>query len=182
MRADMSSWQRLTVITVVIAFLFAQLPALVPGAGAQQTQVTLREGREIMARMLDDARSRNVAAGDRVRFEVTEDVEVHGHIAVKQGTIGTLQISEVKRNGMLWGKPGHVVFGEGSIPSYNMEIPVLLSGRNVFPGRSKKLTAILLTPLLVGLFLRGGQGGLEAGEPIILAVPKTLQAPALEDR
>lgn len=173
-------WQRITVLAVIATFTLAQLPVLTPGPEAQSARVTLREGREIRARMLDDARSRSVAPGDRVRFEVAEDVEMHGLVAVKAGTVGTLAVTEVKKNGMLWGKPGQVVFGAGSIPGAGVDIPVELAGRDTFKGKSRKLTAILLTPLLVGLFLRGGQGGLDAGDPILLSIPETVQVPPVQ--
>lgn len=173
--------QRMIVALVVVSLILTQMPLLGSTARAEK-MVTLREGREIMARLLDDGRSGGVAAGDELRFEVIEEIQVHDHVAIEQGAVGTILVDEVKRNGMLWGKAGHVVYGKGSIPTVtrsNITIPVMIKGSAIFKGKSKKLTAILLTPLIFGLFMRGGQGGVAQGETILLEVTETLQAPAL---
>ncbi len=181
MYTQTTTWQRMIVALVVVSLILTQMPLLGSTARAEK-MVTLREGREIMARLLDDGRSRNVEVGDELRFEVIEEIQVHDHLAIEKGAVGTLVVDEVKRNGMLWGKAGHVVYGKGTIPAVtrsNITIPVMIKGTNIFKGKSRKWTAILLTPLIFGLFMRGGQGGVAQGETILLEVTKTLQAPAI---
>ena len=177
MRSPGSLGKRLVAAGVVCAFLFGHAPFLGRDAAAQM-MVTLRQGREIEVQMIDDARSGSVSEGDEVRFRVVEDVEVHGQIALSEDAEGVLVVGAVKKNGMLWGKPGRVDFPEGWITIGAEKVPVTVKGRTTFKGKSKKLTAILLTPLLIGLFLKGGPGGIEEGERILIEVAETRQIPA----
>ncbi len=163
---------------LAVVLLLGELP-LLWGASAAQTMVTLREGREIEAEMIDDARSGSVAPADEVRFRVLEAVEVHGQVALPAGSEGALVVGEVERNGML-GKPGRVSFAEGWIEAGGEKVPVAIKGRSVFKGKSKKTVAVVLTLVLVGPFIKGGQGGIAAGEHIFVQIKATSQVPAVE--
>lgn len=158
------------------ALVVGQLP-LPPVTASAQTMVTLREGREIEAEMIDDATGGSVEAEGQVRFRVASDVEVHEQIAIAAGTEGVLVVAEAKGNGM-FGKAGEVVFTDGWIEVGGDQVPVAIKGRQTFKGKSRRFTSIALTLVLVGPFIKGGPGGLKAGERFFLEVKETRQVPA----
>jgi hypothetical protein len=164
------------VMVLMAAFTIGQLPLPLVTAAAQ-TMVTLREGREIEAEMIDDASGGRVEAEGQVHFRVVGDVQVHEQVAIAAGTEGVLVVAEAKGNGM-FGKAGEVVFTDGWIPVGTDQIPVAIKGRQTFKGKSRTFTSIVLTLVLVGPFIKGGAGGLKAGERIFLEVKETQQVPA----
>jgi len=166
----------MVVMVLMGALIIGQLPLPLMTAAAQ-TMVTLREGREIEAEMLDDATGGNVAAEGQVRFRVVSNVEVHEQVAIAAGTEGVLVVAEAKGNGM-FGKAGEVVFTDGWIAVGADQVPVAIKGRQVFKGKSRTFTSIVLTLVLVGPFIKGGAGGLKAGERVFLEVKETRQVPA----
>lgn len=164
------------VMVLMAALIIGQLPLTLVTAAAQ-TMVTLREGREIEAEMIDEASGGRVEAEGQVRFRIVADVEVHEQVAVAAGAEGVLVVAEAKGNG-LFGKAGEVVFTDGWIEAGGDQIPVAIKGRQTFKGKSRRFTSIVLTLVLVGPFIKGGAGGLRAGERFFLEVKETRQVPA----
>jgi len=167
--------RRMVGAAVCAAFMATQVVLFSPAAFAQ-TMVTLRDGRQFEAEMIDDARSGSVSEGDEVRFRVLADIEVHGRIAVPAGAEGAITVARAEKNGR-FGKPGAVTFGEGWVQAGVERVAVRIAGRSRFKGGSKLTTGLLL--LIVGvLFVKGGQGGLAEGEHLFLEIDETRQVPA----
>jgi hypothetical protein len=164
------------VMVLMGALIIGQLPLSLMTAAAQ-TMVTLREGCEIEAEMIDDASGGRVEAAGQVRFRVANDVVVHEQVAVAAGTEGVLVVAEAKGNGM-FGKAGEVVFTDGWIEVGGDQVPVAIKGRQAFKGKSRTFTSIVLTLVLIGPFIKGGAGGMKAGERFFLEVKETRQVPA----
>lgn len=146
-----------------------------PLAAMAQTLLTLREGRLLAVEMVDDAQSGSVEAGDEVKFTLLEDVEVHGQIALPKGSTGILKVVAIKKNG-IFGKPGLVEFGEGYVKSGMNEVPIALEGSETRKGKGKLGKGLLF--LIVGvLFVKGEEGGLEAGQQVNVQITSTQQVP-----
>jgi len=71
-----------------------------PGYGQSPAFPVLREGTPVMLQLDQTVSSRTARMGQRVAFEVTEDVSVDGRVVVPSGSVALGTVTEASRN--LW--------------------------------------------------------------------------------
>ena len=106
-----------------------------------------------------------VSVGNTVTFSVTNDVIVDGKVVVRAGAIATGQVNTAKKPGIL-GAPGVIGVQLSSVQAVDgTEIPI--SANSVSEGENKQITSIIIGLLcILGFFMKGGDGQLQAGSMI----------------
>ncbi len=130
-------------------------------------KLQLPQGTEIKVRFAADAKINSGASvpGDVVAIELAEPITLAGQVIVDKGATGTAVVDEVKPSGR-GGKPGYITvkFAE-LIPSGAFKVvgdgKIMLSGVAEGEGKGKKTLSYLF---IFGLFIKGGQGEIVAGQ------------------
>jgi hypothetical protein len=73
-------------------------------------QVRLREGTLVRLKLLYNVTTENVAKGDRVEFDVAEDVVINGRVVIQKGAPAWGQVTDVKGAGKKKAKDASVTF------------------------------------------------------------------------
>lgn len=103
----------------------------VPGWGAQ---VRVREGTLVRLKLHYDLTTENVDKGDRVDFDVADNIVVNNHVVIPKGAVAWGQVTRVKGQGKKRAKDASVTFRFVGVRSAdNQEIPLRL-----LPYKSKK--------------------------------------------
>jgi len=107
----------------------------------------------------------NSSVGNTVIFTVTNDVKVDGAVVIKAGANAIGTVSSVRKAGII-GSAGSVGVSLTSVTAVDgTEIPISASA--VREGEDKQITALIIGLLcLVGFFMKGGEGELQAGSTL----------------
>ncbi|MFB3922633.1 MAG: PEGA domain-containing protein [Terriglobia bacterium] len=105
-------------VTVNRLNLRQRLPRFVLGIGfamlfagsAHAAQIPLREGTLIRLKLLYNVTTENVVKGDRVEFDVAENVVVNERVVIRKGAAAWGQVTEVKGAGNRKAKDAQVTF------------------------------------------------------------------------
>jgi hypothetical protein len=97
-------------------------------------QVRLREGTLVRLKLLYNVTTDNVARGDRVEFDVAEDLLVNDHVVISKGAPAWGQVVEVKGAGKKRAKAASVTFRMMAVKMVdNQQVPL-----RVMPTKPKK--------------------------------------------
>ena len=118
-------------------------------------EIIIPDGTEVRLRLIERLSSATARVGDKVRFEVVEDVRVDNRIAIPAGApaAGTITVAESKKS---FGRRGRLDFTIDSVKAPgDQTIPVRVTKRA--QGDERYLTAGVITYFTIvgGLFVRG---------------------------
>jgi len=154
-----------SLITIGITLL-----ALILMFGVSQAQIKLQKGTEISVAFKQDVSSKYLAPGQEIPIAVTEDVVIGGVVLVKAGTLGKAMVKSVESAGK-GGKPGTISVELGELESGSgfkslddkgIKLEVT-NGTIDAKGKSKKTLSYIF---IFGLFIKGGEGLIQADTPI----------------
>jgi len=98
----------------------------IPGFAAQ---VHVRDGQLVRVKLRNILTTENIRKGDRIEFEVTEEILVSGHVVIAKGSVAQGKILDVKGTGKPKAKDAEVVFQFTTVRAVdNQEIPLRLQG------------------------------------------------------
>jgi len=98
----------------------------IPGFAAQ---VHVRDGQLVRVKLRNILTTENIRKGDRIEFEVTEEILVSGHVVIAKGSLAQGKILDVKGTGKPKAKDAEVVFQFTTVRAVdNQEIPLRLQG------------------------------------------------------
>lgn len=98
----------------------------IPGFAAQ---VHVRDGQLVRVKLRNILTTENIRKGDRIEFEVTEEILVSGHVVIAKGSVAQGKTLDVKGTGKPKAKDAEVVFQFTTVRAVdNQEIPLRLQG------------------------------------------------------
>ncbi len=108
----------LSQLALVAFLLCAALPVLA-------IQVRVRDGQLVRLRLRNILTTDNVQKGDRIDFEVTEEILMNGHVVIAKGALAHGKILDVKGAGKPKAKDAEVVFQFSTVRAVdNQELPL----------------------------------------------------------
>lgn len=118
-------------------------------------------GTSIPVEVMSDANS----PGDQMSYKVAADVrDSSGTVIVPAGSSAQGRVIQRSRGGM-WGGPGKVEIALDTIISPDGKTFKVAAKRTRY-GRDLRVATVLLSPFLIGFFIKGGGGGITAGDKI----------------
>lgn len=122
-------------------------------------------GTAIPVEVMSDAN----APGDQMTYKVSVDVrDAAGNIVVPAGS--SAQGRVIQRNkGKMWGGPGKVEVGLETIVTPDGKTLRVEAKRTKY-GKDLRVATVLLSPLLIGFFIKGGGGGITAGDKLTFTI------------
>jgi len=118
-------------------------------------------GTTIPVEVMSDANS----AGDQMTYKVAVDVrDSSGSVIVPAGSSAQGRVIQRSRGGM-WGGPGKVEIALDTIISTDGKTFKVAAKRTRY-GRDLRVATVILSPFLIGFFIKGGGGGITAGDKI----------------
>ena len=121
------------------------------------TVVALRNGSHVKVRLMKELSSETAKMGDRVEFEVVDDVTVDGHVVIRQGSIALGKITQATSQHLT--RSGKIEFSIDSVKAVNAGDVVLSANESAEGGRTVGKRA-----LIVGLAgIRGKEATVAAG-------------------
>jgi hypothetical protein len=124
--AQIQGLGRLSALLGRSAALILLLFFAIPGFAAQ---VHVRDGQLVRLKLRNILTTENIRKGDRIEFEVTEEILVSGHVVIAKGSVAQGKILDVKGTGKPRAKDAEVVFQFTTVRAVdNQEIPLRLQG------------------------------------------------------
>lgn len=149
--------------------LVIALAMLVATAGNVFGDIELPAGHEVEVVFSQDISSGYLAPGDLVPIRLSKPITFGGFTVVKEGTAGSARVKSVTPAGR-GGKPGSIKIellelepGSSYEAEGDQKITLKAIDEISAAGKSKKLVSWLL---ILGLFIKGGQGEIPADQPI----------------
>jgi hypothetical protein len=130
---------------------------------AQDPNVSvLPAGSNVRVRLLSTLSSQDNKVGQQFDIEVVEDVLLNGRVIIARGSIGTGELTLVKKKGM-WGKSGKLDGRFISVRSNGRDIPIrgTLNDKGSAGGVGAVGAALLFLP--AGFFVTGTSAEISAG-------------------
>jgi len=119
------------------AALVLFLSSSIPGFAAL-VQVHVRDGQPVRLQLSNILTTENVRKGDRIEFEVTEEILVSGHVVIAKGALAQGKIIEVKGTGKPRAKDAEVIFQFTTVRAVDhQEIPLRLQASKAKKGNTK---------------------------------------------
>ncbi len=156
-------WREVKVVVLAV-LVFAVL-----ATGGKADEVILAAGTKVQIEFEQDVSSKYAAPGDLIPIRLHGAVDYGGVIAVEDGAKGTARVRSVKPAGK-GGKPGYIEVDLVELEptgSYKAEEGKKLAleavdGPIVAKGKGRKTLSYLF---ILGLFIKGTEGVIEAGKP-----------------
>lgn len=122
-------------------------------------------GTSIPVEVMSDAN----AAGDQMSYRISVDVrDAAGTIIVPAGS--SAQGTVIQRSkGKMWGGPGKVEVGLDTIITPDGKTLKVAAKRTRY-GKDLRVATVLLSPFLIGFFIKGGGGGITSGDKLTFTI------------
>lgn len=153
----------------ILSGLMIVCALLAATAGNVLSDIELPAGHEVEVVFSQDVSSKYLAPGDLVPIRLSKPITFGGFTVVKEGTSGSARVKSVTPAGR-GGKPGSIEvelleLEPGSSYEAEGDMKIMLKAVDGISasGKSKKLVSWLL---ILGLFIKGGQGEIPADQPI----------------
>jgi hypothetical protein len=118
-------------------------------------------GTSIPVEVMSDANS----AGDQMTYKISVDIrDSSGTVIVPAGASAQGRVIQRSRGGM-WGGPGKVEIAMDTIITQDGKTLKVAAKRTRY-GRDLRVATVILSPFLIGFFIKGGGGGISAGDKI----------------
>ena len=121
----------------------------------------------------------NLVKGDSVDIVLLDPIIMDDSTIVEQGAAGKAVVEEAKGNGML-GKPGMIkvkfvyIMPKGAFNT-DGDLPIMISGEAEDIGKGKKTLSYATAIIVVGFFIKGGEGELEPQVPYTAKIVESIK-------
>ncbi|MFH1452824.1 MAG: hypothetical protein ABIH00_02435 [Armatimonadota bacterium] len=157
--------KRFIAVLVIIGFLLLIMHV---DAFSQEGNIVIPKDKVILVEILDTIDSGTNKTGDKVHFEIRENVVINNAVLIPYGTKGAGAIEEVHRAGC-WGKGGYFKISFGSLKTVNgVSVPVEI-GKAAQGAQQQSgvilpvIGALIFLPLLLFGFTKGKEAHIAAG-------------------
>jgi hypothetical protein len=155
-----------TALLLVVACFSGVLPSMfnLPSEQVVAASSTLKVpgGTPLTLKLINEVSSESAVPGSSVEFRVVGDVKVGSTVVIKNGSLGSAQITAIERNGIL-GQEGSVTISDFHVPAVDgtrVPLAATLSHR----GKDKQILSAVGTLLcLFPVLIKGGHGVIPAG-------------------
>jgi hypothetical protein len=141
-----------------------QYPSLrLAQAAATATTIKLKNGTPAVIRLTDTVSANSASVGSSVSFKMVGDTKINGKVVIRDGEMGTAQVTTAVSNGMI-GQAGKLIisdFGTHSVDGSFVPLRSTLTNE----GKSKMGPSVVVSVLICPLFLlmKGGEAQAPAG-------------------
>lgn len=146
-----------------------------PNKSVPHEQIRIPKNTLVKIKNFDTVSSVSSKSGDKIRFEVSEDVYIDSKLAIPAGSTGIMEISKVEKSGNL-GKEGEIELNFSKVMAIDgSELKIALNKEAQMMNESQQLAlgasilgAAVLGPvgLIAGYFVKGKEEELPKGSEI----------------